>query len=90
MKVAVKGWVTGKVQRVFYRATIQEACLSLGLTGYAKNLPDKRVEVLLCGDQASVEKGQQAVANGSPASRVDSIEWQPCSPDEAADDFLYL
>lgn len=90
MKVAVKGWVSGKVQRVFYRATIQQACLNLGLTGYAKNLPDRRVEVLLCGDEESVKKGQEAVAKGSPGSRVDSVDWQPCSSSEATDDFLYL
>lgn len=90
MKVAVKGWVSGKVQRVFYRATIQEACMNLGLTGYAKNLPDGRVEVLLCGDEESVKRGQEAVARGSAASRVDAVDWQPCSPDEATEEFLYL
>jgi acylphosphatase len=90
MKVTVKGWVSGKVQRVFYRATVQEACLNLGLTGYAKNLPDGRVEVMLCGDEEAVKKGQEAVIKGSAASRVDAVDWQSCSPSAATEDFLYL
>jgi acylphosphatase len=47
--------VSGKVQGVFYRASTREQALALGLTGYARNLPDGAVEVLACGDARAIE-----------------------------------
>ncbi len=44
-------FVSGKVQGVWYRASTQEQAQSLGLTGWAKNLPDGRVEVLAFGEK---------------------------------------
>jgi len=44
------------VQGVFYRATCVRKAESLGLTGYARNLTDGRVEVLACGDEAAVNE----------------------------------
>ena len=48
--------MTGRVQGVFYRGTCVRKAESLGLKGYARNLPDGRVEVLACGEQAGVEQ----------------------------------
>ena len=45
----VRAVVTGKVQGVWYRRATQEKALQYNITGYAKNLPDGRVEVLMCG-----------------------------------------
>ena len=46
--------VGGKVQGVFFRASTREQALKLGLRGYAKNLPDGRVEVLAEGDERAL------------------------------------
>jgi acylphosphatase len=43
------------VQGVFYRASTRTRAEELGITGYALNLPDGRVEVLACGDRDQVE-----------------------------------
>jgi acylphosphatase len=72
----VKGWVSGKVQGVWFRKYLQTECLKLGLRGYARNLPDGRVEVLLWGAEEAVAKGKLAVARGSPGSRVSDVLWQ--------------
>ena len=43
---------------------------SLGVTGFARNLPDGRVEVLAAGDEAAVEEFVAWLWEGSPASKV--------------------
>jgi len=43
--IARRCHVSGRVQGVFFRASTREKALHLGCTGYARNLPDGRVEV---------------------------------------------
>ncbi|HKJ75824.1 MAG TPA: acylphosphatase [Gammaproteobacteria bacterium] len=66
--------VHGKVQGVWYRATIQERAEALGVTGRARNLPDGRVEVLACGDDVGLTELREWLWEGSPAAHVDSVE----------------
>ncbi|UAA37235.1 acylphosphatase [Paraneptunicella aestuarii] len=68
-----KAIVTGKVQGVFYRATTRQQALELGLTGYAKNLPDGSVEVMACGVEAQVQSLMDWLWQGPDRSRVDSV-----------------
>lgn len=49
---------------------------SLGLTGFARNLDDGRVEVLACGEAVAVEQFVAWLWEGSPASRVTGVETQ--------------
>jgi acylphosphatase len=71
------------VQGVFYRASAAREATALGLEGYARNLPDGRVEVLACGEQESVETFLQWLWVGSSASRVDTVEVANVAPGEA-------
>jgi acylphosphatase len=48
-------WVSGRVQGVFYRGSAQRRAHELGITGYAHNLADGRVEVLVCGESSQVD-----------------------------------
>jgi acylphosphatase len=66
--------VSGRVQGVFYRATAQQRARELGVHGYARNLPDGRVEVLACGEPASVEAFVSWLWTGSSASKVTVVE----------------
>ena len=43
--------IEGKVQGVFFRANTQRMAASLGLTGWVRNLPDGRVEVVIEGEE---------------------------------------
>jgi acylphosphatase len=75
--------VSGRVQGVFYRATCVRKAESLGLKGFARNLPDGRVEVLACGEQPVVEQFIAWLWEGSPASKVTGVETAPCDESEA-------
>ena len=70
----------GKVQGVWFRRFVQERAEALGVTGYAENLPDGSVEVLLCGGTEAVAGVQAQVASGPPAAEVTDVQWQdqPC------------
>ena len=75
--------VSGRVQGVFYRATCVREAQSLGLTGYARNLADGRVEVLSCGDEPAVEQFVAWLWEGSSASKVTGVETTSCDLSEA-------
>lgn len=74
MSVCKKCFVSGRVQGVFYRDTTRQQAVKLGLTGYAKNLLDGRVEVLMCGDETSVEKLANWLWTGSDYSSVSGVQ----------------
>lgn len=65
--------VRGRVQGVSFRAHTRERALRLGLCGYARNLPDGSVEVLVCGPQPAVEALLRWLWQGPPAARVDAV-----------------
>ena len=66
--------VSGRVQGVFFRASTRARAEALGVTGHARNLPDGRVEVMACGDEAAVAALCDWLWQGSPASHVESVE----------------
>ena len=63
----------GRVQGVFFRASTRSEALRLGLTGYAKNLPDGSVEVLACGADPALDELERWLHAGPPAARVDAV-----------------
>lgn len=65
--------VEGRVQGVYFRGATREQALRLGVTGYARNLPDGRVEVLACGSPAAVARLCEWLRSGPPMARVDDL-----------------
>jgi acylphosphatase len=66
--------VSGKVQGVWFRDwTILEAN-ALGLSGWVRNRLDRSVEVMAVGDAEAVARFINRLHEGSPASRVASVE----------------
>ena len=70
----------GRVQGVFYRATAARYARELQIIGYAKNLPDGRVEVLACGPESALEELLKRLWIGSSASKVTSVEVADATP----------
>lgn len=62
--------VSGKVQGVFFRASTARVAEELGLRGYARNLPDGRVEVLAVGSATSLQSLASWLRQGPPRARV--------------------
>ena len=71
--IARRCLVAGRVQGVFYRASARVRAEALGITGYACNLPDGRVEVLACGEPGAVEALCAWLAQGPPAASVSAV-----------------
>lgn len=80
MRIAKRCLVGGRVQGVFYRKSAQQQAQQLGVTGYANNLPDGRVEVLAVGEPDAVNALVKWLWQGSPASHVTSVEMQDIEP----------
>ncbi len=71
--------VRGRVQGVYFRAFVQRHAASLGLHGWARNLPDgSTVEVVAEGPRGSLVSLLEQLRKGPPGSRVDVVEesWQ--------------
>lgn len=65
--------ITGKVQGVFYRQATKEQALLRGLTGWVKNLPDKRVEAKIFGDEEQVATMLEWLAVGPTRAQVSEL-----------------
>ncbi len=74
--ICVQAFVSGRVQRVWYRESTKRQALASGVTGWAKNLPDGRVEVLLCGEQEAVNQVLAWLYEGPSNAQVKGVETQ--------------
>ncbi len=69
--------VGGRVQGVYYRASTVETAERLGLRGWAKNLPDGRVEVVVAGASEALAELTAWLWQGPQLARVDSVDLEP-------------
>ena len=72
-EICIHGYVSGRVQGVWFRASTQNKALSLNITGWVKNLPDGRVELMACGEQADIIRFQDWLRVGPPNAQVDDL-----------------
>jgi len=72
--ICKKCLVSGRVQGVFYRGAAAQRARELGVRGYARNLPDGRVEVLACGEDDAVRTFVSWLWIGSSAAMVSAVE----------------
>lgn len=70
----LQGTVRGRVQGVYFRASIQREARRLGLTGWVKNLPDGSVEFLSEGEEDSLRELLGWAGRGPSAARVERVE----------------
>jgi acylphosphatase len=72
--IARRCLVSGRVQGVFFRASARQKAIELGCTGYAKNLPDGRVEVLAVGPAPAVHSLTEWLWQGPPVAQVTDVK----------------
>ena len=70
---AVRFHVSGRVQGVAFRYHARQQARALGLEGYARNLPDGRVEVLAIGDDAAIDRLAAWLQRGPALARVEEV-----------------
>lgn len=68
--------VSGRVQGVGFRYATVEQALRLGVTGYVRNLPDRRVEVLVCGEERAVNALRNWLWQGPQLARVSEVRYE--------------
>lgn len=80
-KVGAHILVSGRVQGVAFRYYARNIASQLGVSGWIKNLPDGKVELLVEGSKNSVEEMVEWCKRGSRMAEVEDIEvdWLPYS-----------
>ncbi len=79
--------IRGRVQAVGFRAATRRQALALGLRGYARNLPDGRVEVVAHGAAAALQQLHAWLQHGPPSARVQEILCDSLPPRPGDDGF---
>jgi acylphosphatase len=74
MTVRKRVLVSGRVQGVFFRDTCRRVASQAGVAGWASNLSDGRVEVVVEGDPGAVDEVVQWCHEGTRYSSVESVE----------------
>lgn len=67
------GYACGRVQGVGFRQSTAMEAGRLQLSGWVRNLPDGRVEVLFEGEEGAVHSLAQWLAHGPSGARVVSL-----------------
>ena len=65
--------ISGRVQGVFFRASTRETAKALGVKGYARNLPDGRVEVIAEAPSEVMEKFIAWCHQGPEAAEITAV-----------------
>ncbi|MDT5352233.1 MAG: acylphosphatase [Mycobacterium sp.] len=71
--IRLTAWVHGRVQGVGFRWWTRSRALELGLTGYAANRPDGRVQVVAQGSRDACEQLLQLLQTGKTPGHVDNV-----------------
>jgi acylphosphatase len=72
--VRKRALVTGRVQGVFFRDTCRRVAEEHGVGGWARNLSDGRVEIVLEGASEAVDRVIAWAREGTPWAKVSGVE----------------
>lgn len=80
MIVARRFLIGGRVQGVGFRMFAQATAAVEGVHGHVRNLPDGRVEAVVEGDQAAVDRVELKLRRGPRGAHVETFEVEPATP----------
>lgn len=72
-KICVHAFISGRVQGVWFRHFTREQAEASALTGWVRNLPDGRVEAMLCGEQKAVRHVEAWLSRGPELANVAEV-----------------
>ncbi len=83
-KACMRCYISGKVQGVWFRASAKEQAEKLEIKGWARNLPDGRVEVFACGIKDQLNAFYDWLGEGPDMADVkhltrEDLSWEECS-----------
>ena len=69
--------ISGRVQGVFFRGATLDEAFALGLTGWVRNRPDRKVEIVAEGKRRNLEMLRAWAHQGPSSARVENVdaEW---------------
>ncbi|WP_286238321.1 acylphosphatase [Neptuniibacter halophilus] len=73
-QICIHAWVSGRVQGVWFRQSTKEKAISLGLSGWVKNLPDGRVELIAAGEEKAVWQLEAWLSRGPELANVADVK----------------
>jgi acylphosphatase len=79
-RAAYRYLVAGRVQGVGYRYFALRQAEALRLGGFARNLPDGRVEVVAEGSEDALARYEERLREGPSFARVSSVEREAVPP----------
>lgn len=74
MEKTIHVFVSGRVQGVCFRMYTQQQARILGLTGWVKNLPDGRVEVMASGEEMQLGMLKNWLNTGLDMAKVLDVD----------------
>ena len=84
---AIKSIVSGRVQGVYYRASLQREARARGVRGWVRNCSSGDVEFLAQGAPADVEALLSWAGTGPRHARVVKVEVRDIDPQDELTDF---
>jgi acylphosphatase len=87
MLVARRYLISGRVQGVGFRYFIEARAHGEGVHGWVRNLADGRVETMIEGDRASVDRLEAALHRGPNGAEVDDVTIEDVAPTGRATGF---
>jgi len=82
--------ITGKVQNVSYRINAKRKAEELNLTGWVKNMPDGKVEIIAEGEEENLKSMISWCYNGSDGAVVNKVKAKWTEYEEKFDKFRIL
>ena len=79
--------VRGRVQGVFFRATVADEAERRGVTGWISNRPDGAVEAEFQGPKDKVDALVETCRQGPPQARVEDVSVEAIDPVDDARSF---
>lgn len=74
MKKLCHIFVSGHVQGVFFRAHARDIAKSLSISGWVRNLPDGRVEIVAEGEEEDIKRFIEWAKKGPERARVSDVK----------------